>query len=223
MWFSCFSKMGRYGPVRRGLEKMIKQTNKKTKKKPNKKHPKQKNQGEKKKKSKTFPGAQMVAYGTCLKDSHWMLCSLGQSPSSTMEVLQPLELSIISVNLLMTQYYLNESTHIWLLFIYININVLLWYCISNKLTFDSRLYSPGTGKKLWYVFSDTFGAVQPFYRVHLTVFCVLFLTCIHSRQQSSSYRVCCECILTAVPICISWIHNTKCVVKSLWKVIMHAQ
>lgn len=135
----------------------------------------------------------------------WTAVQLGQSPWCAVEVLQSFELDLISVVLLMLSH------------------ILMWHCIWNRVTFNSKPYSSGTGKILWYAFSNIFGAVQPFYRVHLTVFCVLFLTCIHTRQQSSSYGVCYECILTAVHICISWIHNTKWVVKSLWKVIMHAQ
>lgn len=55
-----------------------------------------------------------------------MQSSLGQSPSCTMEVLRSLELGIISVNLLMAHYYLNESVNVWLCY-YLYILILMYY------------------------------------------------------------------------------------------------
>lgn len=43
-----------------------------------------------------------------------------------MEILETLEFSIISVNLLMTQYYLKESINIWLCY-YLYILILTHY------------------------------------------------------------------------------------------------
>lgn len=54
----------------------------------------------------------------------------------------------------------------------------------------------------------------------LVAYCVLFLTHIQSIYCNSSFgttNVCCECVLTAKCICILWVHNTECTIKSLIK------